>query len=171
MDKDNSPASSPLTVNVPLDEFLTLLWGYRKGVELRERAIPGEVIVSCLKALGPRGAEFFHIQEGESKGTDKTYLSTVWQKQYWRTAGERQEARDKQFEIWRILADEVTEAVVEKLGVVLGKAASRQLALDLIDKKQWITIESMGVNCDKLKQVKVPLTTESIEGEEDEIRT
>lgn len=138
------------TVTLPISLFLEILWGHKKHAELRERAVPDPATIPYLKAI-PNYEKYFHIQEAKDGA-----LASVWQLAYWRSSGIRETERNEKLETYRELADAVTEAIVAKLSPPFPVPAARQLALDLIDKKQWITLESMGVDCTKLKNRETP---------------
>lgn len=148
MDEPNipiSPPQPPPNITLPLSLFLEVLWGYKKGAELRERAVPGPEIVALLAAV-PNYSEYYHIQRN-AEGLD-----TVWQKEFWRTEGQRGEELREKMDTLRSAADIAADKIAEKLFPVMTKSAIKQLAYDLIHNKQWVTLESMGVDTGKLKE-------------------
>ena len=121
-------------ITLPLKDFLEILWGYKKGVELRDRAVPGEKIIARLKAV--KGyEEHVHIQEQEGAAT------IVWQKSEWKTTGERQVLQKIESDKFNHNTDKIYEALQKKLPH-LDKVFLRSLALNSYNTK---SIESLAI--------------------------
>lgn len=131
------------TITLPLKEFLQILWGYKKNAELRDRAVPGEGIVSRLKAI--KGyEEFVYIQEEAGIAT------TVWQKNEWKTTGERQLLQKAESEKFNYNTDKIFNALYKKLPH-LNKAFLRNLALNSYNTKNLEGLAIFGITEADLK--------------------
>lgn len=100
---------TPPNITLPLPIFLDILWGYKKGAELRERAVPGEDVVNCIKSI-PNYEKYVHIQAPK----EGCSLSVVWQKQEWKMCGERQELVKHQLQTRYSRADLIAAKLREK---------------------------------------------------------
>lgn len=142
-DNHSSPPPPIPTITLPLTLFLDVLWAYKKGQELRDRSVPGAEIVALLEAI-PGHEQYYHIQHQED------CQSIVWQREFWRSSGERIVQRNEALDrLWKGI-DAVLDTL-QPMFPMMGRDALRQLASDLITKEQWITLESMGVDTSKLR--------------------
>lgn len=127
-------------IPVPLSVFLQLLWGYKKNVELKDRAVPGEQIVQLLKEYGgPPTEGGFHFQEQEGAQT------IVWQLAEWKTSGERQMTFKVESEKQNSNADTIAEAIYKK-APMLGKEFCRTLAHNLVKSKDFSCLAPFGLS-------------------------
>lgn len=138
------------TITLPLRAFLDILWGYKKGAELRERAVPGQEIVTILRSI-PGYEKFYHIQDPKSEDSPDS-LSTVWQLEYWRASGERQEIRKKENDVLYGGIDAMVDALLPKFPM-LNREALRVFADGLVFNKQWPILQGYGIDTTELEKV------------------
>ena len=142
------PSPDPL-VPIPLSRLLQLLWGYKKGADLRDRCVPGEDIVALLDAHVPADVAAKHYVIQKPKAGSEG-LSIVWQKDEWKTCGARDEER-------KIIKDKIfggIEKVIDTLKPkfpMLTRDMIRALADDLINKKDWTTLQAFGVDTKEME--------------------
>lgn len=138
------PEPTEPTITLPLSLFLTILWSYKKGTELRERAVPGKEVVALLSAI-LQGPQYFHIQRNLD-GED-----TVWQRGEWRNCGERETERNIALRaLWAGI-----ELVLDNLQprfAMFTREQLRTVASDLISGEKWETLEGMGIDCSAYKK-------------------
>jgi len=135
----------PPNITIPLPLFLDILWGYKKGVELRERAVPGNEIIAILSKI-PQIEKYIYIQSNPEG------LDIVWQLDEWKKSGEKQESlRQKTSELWDNI--ETVIQFLEPAFGILGREALRTLASDLVTNKKWNELRGMGVDISKLKGI------------------
>jgi len=132
------------TINgIPFKLFLQILWGYKKNAELRDRAVPGEEVVALIKQV--KGyEEFVYIQEEAGIAT------TVWQKNEWKTTGERQLLQKAESEKFNYNTDKIFDALYKKLPH-LDKAFLRSLALNSYNAKNLEGLAIFGITEADLK--------------------
>jgi len=139
----NTPPPEPV-IALPISQFLQILWGYKKHADLRERAVPGEDIVEALRAI-PNYEQWYHIQDEE--GCE----STVWQKDFWKGTGVREQERNKKLDtLWGGI-DSVIETLRPKFPM-FQREALRVFADGLIQERQWTTLRGMGVDTTELEK-------------------
>lgn len=142
---NTSRQDSAQQITIPLHLFLQLLWGYKKGVELRDRAVPGQEIVEILRAQIPDLKEAgIYIEDKEDA------LSSVWQLAEWKSSGEKvilaKQASDKYVHNVELLA----AAIFAKMPV-LGMPFIRQLAHNVIHNNQWDSVKMFGLEKEQFK--------------------
>ncbi len=125
--------------------FLRLLWGYKKGAELRDKAVPGKEIVELIRnqVTDTKAANIF-IQDIED------CESVVWQLSEWKTTGEKQ-LKDKENSDKYNHNVELLAAAIFKKMPVLGMPFIRQLAHNVIHNKQWDSVKMFGISEQDIK--------------------
>lgn len=136
------------TITLPLSQFLDILWSYKKGSELRDRAVPGPEIVAALESQCPD-------PEGKYYVIQKTGLETgvqpiVWQPGEWKTSGVPKMIRTVELKKRWGGIDSVIETLAPKFPM-LTKDMLRALADDLIQKKDWSSLQAFGVNTEGME--------------------
>lgn len=131
-------------ITLPLPLFLQILWAYKKGAELRERAVPGKEIVAILRSV-PEHEQWYHIQDQED------CESTVWQREYWKGTGERTVERDAKLKVLWGGIDSVIEALAPKFPM-FNRPALQQFADGLIQNKQWEVLRGLGVDTTQMEK-------------------
>jgi len=138
----NTPPEPEITL--PLSTFLQILWGYKKGADLRERAIPGADIVALLSAV-PDYQRYYHIQKNPD-GED-----TVWQRDEWKSSGLREEERDTSLRVyWQGIEDIMT--VISPRFPMFTREQLRPFVEGLIQRKEWTMLQGMGVDTAELEK-------------------
>lgn len=131
-------------ITLPLRTFLNILWGYKKNVDLRERAVPGKEVIKILKAI-PDYAQYYHIQENPD-GED-----TVWQKDEWRNCGAKTEERDTGLRVyWQGIEDIMN--VISPRFPMFNREQLRPFVEGLIQRKEWQMLRELGVVTDELEK-------------------
>lgn len=153
MDTTNStttpPPEDPI-IPIPLSLLLPLLWGYKKGADLRDRCVPGDDVVALLDAHVPAevAAKYFVVQRAPKDKPE--VLTTVWQKDEWRNSGERQEAaKIASAKFWDNIDTIIT--TMQQKYPMFTKDMARQFASDCVQKKDWATLTAMGINVEGME--------------------
>ena len=132
-------------ITLPLSEFLKILWGYKKHAELRNRAVPGEIVVEAIKQI-PNYQDYVHIHEPTEPGC----LQAVWQKSEWKESGERFYAEKEKHEKQNFNADKIAEAIGKKLPM-MPKDFIRMMAHNICNSKDFKALEPFGITEQDLK--------------------
>lgn len=141
------PMEDDPPITMPLSEFLKILWGYKKGAELRNRAAPDLPVIEALKKV-PNYQNYVHIQE--SQPSEQYHHPQVWQKAEWKESGEREVAKKKFHEQQNFNVDTIADAIYKKLPM-LGKDFIRTLAHNVCNAKDFSSLKMFGIEEKDLK--------------------
>jgi hypothetical protein len=126
-----------IEVTLPLPVFLDLLWGYRKA-DLRDRAVPGDIIVSALRKI-PNIEEHVHFEFIEGSQT------IVWQRAEWRRSGEKILASKKESEE-RFRKVEIIATELKKKVPFLGEDVLRGMGYKMVTEKDYSGLKGFGLD-------------------------
>lgn len=127
-------------ITLPLSEFLKILWGYKKGAELRNRAAPDLPVIEAIKQI-PNYQDYVYIQEPKP---GQNHLPQVWQKSEWKESGEREMLKKEKSEKDNFNVDVIYEALLKKLPM-LDKMFVRQLAYNVYETKDFSSLTPFGI--------------------------
>jgi len=137
-------------IPIPLSLLLPILWGYKKGADLRDRCVPGDDIIAIIEANVPPDVAAKHYVIQKPKAGSNGELATLWHRDEWRNCGARQEEIKKNSEKFYGGMEKVLDELAPKFPM-LNRSMLSQLAGDLIHKKDWATLKAFGVNTEGME--------------------
>lgn len=130
------------TITLPLSEFLSILWGYKKS-DLRDRAVPGDSVVALLAAI-PNIDKYVYIQKQEGCQTQ------VWQIQEWKRSGFPTEQLRTKMEKHSNDADTVFRALKGSRIGILDVNILRTIAHQIVSLGDYTAVEALGIKREEL---------------------